>query len=276
MTWSRIARRLVQSLPRDDRDRLESELFGFFDQAETAGRPLGGRDAASVVAFVIRRRIRSTLTWTPTVLAGVPIAAMCVAAVLAVYQVHFVPWRTINHTDSTSATGAFITETATYFLGPIVVLALLAGFRAVQLIRQGTYLLPAALVLASGWSASQSRLFVERTGWMGADLNAGHLQRVSPYSIALLSIALAIPAVFLAADAAINTRSGGKMPRPLPRASLAPIGGATMALTAVAMPIVSPVGLALILISDRWSVRRRIVIALAVIVPLALLLLFED
>jgi hypothetical protein len=276
MTWSRIARHLVRSLPRSDRDRLESELFGFFDQTEVAGRPLGGRYAASIATLVARRRARSAMQWAPTILTGAPIAAMCVAAVLAVYGAHLEPWRSLDHTDSTSTTAAFITETAPYLVLPIVALALFAGFRAVQRIRQGSYVLPAALVIASGWSTSQSGLFIERTGWFAQDLNASHLQTISPYSVALLSIALVIPLAFLAADAALKTPHQHEPLAPLPRAVLAPVGVATMALTAAVMPLVSPVGLAMVLASDRWSRRTRIALAVAVVAPLALLLIFED
>ncbi len=276
MTWSRITRRLVRSLPQSDRDRLESELFGFFDQTEIAGRQLGGSDAASIATLVARRRARSALQWAPTILAGAPIAAVCVDAVIGVYGAHFTPWRSLDHTDSTSATAAFITETAEYFILPIIALALLAGFRAVQLIRQGSYALPAALIIASGWSATQSGLFIERTGWFAQDLNATHLQTISPYSVGLLSIALVIPVAFLAADAAIGTRQHREPLAPLPRAILAPAGIATMALTAAVMPVVSPVGLAMVLVSDRWSKRSRFVLAVAVVAPLALLLIFED
>lgn len=276
MSWARIARRLVRWLPRSDRDRLESELFGFFDLSEEAGRPLGGGDVASIATLVVRRRAQSASQWAPTILTGAPIAAMCVVAVLAVYSTHFEPWRSLDHTDATSATAAFITGTAQYFVLPVVALALVSGFRAVQLIRQGACVLPAALIIASGWSATQSGLFIERTGWFAQDLNASHLQTISPYSVALLSIALVIPVAFLAADAAIRTRQHHEPLTPLPRAILAPAGVATMALTAAVMPFVSPVGLAMVLVSDRWSRRTRIVIAVAVIAPLALLLIFED
>ncbi len=276
MTWSRIARRVVRALPRDDRDRLEPELFGFFDEAEAAGRTLGRGDAASIATLVIRRRFRSAMQWTPTMLAGAPIAALSVAAVVAVYGVHFEPWRTLDHTDSTSVTAAFITGTAQYFVVPIVALALLAGFRAVQLIRRGSYLLPTALVLGSGWSATQAGIFKERTSWFAQDLNATHLQTLSAYSVTLLAVAVAVPVAFLAVDAATSTRMRDEPLTPLPRAALAPLGIATMALTAAVMPFVSPVGLAMVLISDRWSKRSRIAIAVSVLAPLALLLIFED
>ncbi len=276
MIWSPITRWLIGTLPPADRRRLQSELLGFLEESEAEGYAVSASDAASIAALAIRLHLRAAWRWAPTVAAGVPVAALCLTAIIAVYLQHFEPWRIVDLSDSTSPLGAFVVGSAPFLLVPIAVVALTAGFRVVQHVRRGSYLLPVGLVLGATGLVTQSRLFIERTGWIGRDIGGRHLQTVSPYSVALLGTAIVLPLAFLLADMATGEQRSRRPLTPLPRAQLAPIGLATMALSATTVPIIFPAGLLLVMVSDRWSKARRLTIAAAVLIPLALLLLLED
>ena len=234
MTWLAISTWLVRLLPRRDRDRLGAELVGLLE--ETQASPTGGirlPDAASLGWLVTRRWLTIGAESVPLLFVGVPIGVFAFGAIMSVAGSHFAPWDAFEEVGSTTPLAVTVRAVVDRILPIALVLSLLTGARAVQYLRRGSYQLPAAMMIASLVTISQHQIFLERTEWaFKDDLSPSSVDQVSPYSVLLLGLALAVPLGFLGIDLLLSTRSRRD---PLPPFALKTSGPLLLGLTAVSL-----------------------------------------
>jgi len=196
--WNRVSQALLRWV---DPVRGE-ELRTHIDDATSQGEPLRAADTVSVLGMVARTQVRRAMGQLPLVLAGLPVALLCIAAYAWTYSTHFVPWDLMEEVPSTDPTAAAIRRATELALFVLVPLALLSGWRVAGAIRRGHPMLPAMFGLGLLVLISQAELFIERTAWFASEgrLRARHVDDVSPYSVGLLSISLLLPALYLTLD----------------------------------------------------------------------------
>lgn len=237
MIWLTTSKHLVRLLPTRDRDRFGTELIGTLEDTQAArSGNIGATDAMSIGWLVTRRWMLLGTESLPLVLAGIPIGAFAFVAILGVVDSHFVPWDVFNDIQSTTPVAVAVRAIVDRIVPIALVLCLLAGARAVQYLRRGSYHLPAALIAASFLAATQHQIFLERTEWAFTNnLAPASVNQVSPYSVLLLAISLSIPAGFLTIDFFTSTRSNRK---PLPPFALKTTGPLFLGLTATSLVVV--------------------------------------
>jgi len=202
-------------------------------EAEAAGVPVSGSDVASVFAMVLRTGARRLRRQVPMILAGVPILVLCFVAYASVYAAHFAPWDMMEEVPSQDPTVAVLRSAVELAWLLLLPLGLFSGWRTARRVRDGSYLLPAIYLVSLLVLITQADIFKERNAWFGRSLRDSYVDDVSPYSVFMMAVVVALPLVFVVVEL-VTPRSAKS---PAPRPTIGESDHDVLALLAVVSPL---------------------------------------
>lgn len=215
MSWHGVARRLCRGFD----ERRRAEMLGHLHDADAAGATIGASEAGSILFAVIAWQLTRLGRQVPTMLAGLPVLALCLACYGSVYESHFYPWDMMEDVPSTTTWVAALRRAVDLAWIVILPLGLYSGWRVAVRLKQGSLGLPGLYVASLFYLITQADLFIERTTWFAEPLQTRHVNEVSGYSIGLIVAVLALPIAFSVID--LLTSRGAVRSRSEP--SIAPV-----------------------------------------------------
>jgi len=245
-------------------------------EAEAAGVPVSGSDVASVFAMVLRTGARRLRRQLPMILAGVPILVLCFGAYASVYAAHFAPWDMMEEVPSQNPTIAVLRSAVELAWLLLLPLGLFSGWRTARRVRDGSYLLPAIYLVSLLVLITQAGTFKERNAWFGRSLRDSYVDDVSPYSVFMMAVVIALPLVFVVVEL-VTPKSATSL---APRQTIGESEHDVLALLAVVSPflmLMFPLIWIAPFLFFTWSARSfnqilKAVASLAAVAPIAIAL----
>ena len=277
---SSLSRRIAERLSRHTgSDSRAQELRSHLAEAETSGHPITTADVGSIALLAARSAGARAARDLPWWLAGFPVAFLLFVPPVLSYETHFFAWDMIE-VPPADASARFWKRAVDVLLITSFLFGLVAGRRCIEHLRNGRVALPGLLLLSTFVAGSQVDLFVERTPWWrDGGLQESHINEVPMYSVALITMFTALPALFVLIDVFLSRRDGAK------RLAAGTVNSTTIdgrAVVALVLPFlhlaVGPLWLLpfllLVWLAPVFSRRLKVTATLIVVVPVASLIIW--